>query len=133
MAFISFFCSIASYEVEFLDHVILTVFELLPNISYLSYFLSNSMILFPPFSSPRTYPQSVQDSNLVSNDKGSRRRIRNKKQFSKYFTEIPLKNVNAMFSLHVALRSEYVPNFIVRKARIQDCDDLIPIFKQRNV
>nr|KAJ3400681.1 hypothetical protein HK105_004651 [Polyrhizophydium stewartii] len=52
---------------------------------------------------------------------------------AKYFVEMPLLNSGASFSLQVCHRKDTVPSFRVRKARVEDCDDLVPIFRRQNL
>ena len=51
----------------------------------------------------------------------------------KFFTEVPLLNQNTTFSMQICKRKEFMPLFRIRKARVEDCDDLIPLFKKRHL
>ena len=59
--------------------------------------------------------------------------MRGRKKNAKYFVEVGTKSSNALFSLHVCSRKDVVPVVKVRKARVEDCDDLVPMFKKQNV
>ncbi|KAJ3084182.1 hypothetical protein HK102_000739 [Quaeritorhiza haematococci] len=50
------------------------------------------------------------------------------------FKEIPAKaGVEATYSLHMCKRSSAVPTVRIRKARVEDCDDVVPMFKKQNI
>ncbi|KAI8924099.1 hypothetical protein BC831DRAFT_498577 [Entophlyctis helioformis] len=144
-AFIAFFFADPDISLPFLDTSINTLYELLPLIKNICYFLPDSLILFPPFSSPRYIPPTPSadasaSANAAAGGSGgngdaqpSRRRFRNMKRGAKYFTEAALLNPNATFSLQVCHRRDVLPTFRVRRARVEDCDDLVPMFRRQNL
>ncbi|KAL2917552.1 hypothetical protein HK105_202835 [Polyrhizophydium stewartii] len=152
--FIAFFCDAPDCAVPFLDAALTTLFETMPTAKFVCYFLPDSLILFPPFSSPRHQPgasalqagdtQAAQhgqaaaagiaaDAATAADGHAPRRRFRNMRRGAKYFVEMPLLNSGASFSLQVCHRKDTVPSFRVRKARVEDCDDLVPIFRRQNL
>ncbi|KAK5670871.1 hypothetical protein QVD99_002641 [Batrachochytrium dendrobatidis] len=148
-AFIAFLCTEPDHSVVFLETALTTAFQIMTNVKFICYFLPDSLILFPPLSSPRhqtfhhsnadnTIPDTVDtvskhSANTKIGDRIDRRRHRTMHKGAKYFTEIPILSSNVAFSLHVCHRQELLPTFRVRKARVEDCDDLIPMLRKQNL
>jgi Domain of unknown function (DUF4821) len=93
----------------------------------IAYFLPDTLILFPPFSSPRI----LKEQHSVRESKGVRRLMH--KNSGTFFTEVPLINDKLSCSLQVCRRKQFLPLFQIRKARVEDCDDLVPLFKAHGV
>lgn len=50
-------------------------------------------------------------------------------------SEVPGRHINQdlSFALYICNRKEFLPVFQIRKARVEDCDDLVPIFKKHGL
>eukprot|EP00842_Homolaphlyctis_polyrhiza_P004885 jgi/Hompol1/5398/HPOL_004404-RA len=98
-AFLTFLCAEPEISVQFLDTVLTTVFEIFPNLKSIVYFMPDSLILFPPFSSQRYQPPLVDVHDTTAAVAAApaeslahvgRKRFRNLRKNTKYFTEIAL-------------------------------------------
>lgn len=112
MAFLSFFCSVQHLGVEILDECFQMLFRIIPMVQMIGYFLPESLILFPPLSSPRSTKEMKFEVNL------------NRRQTYKFFIDIKALNEKLSCSLVICKRKEYLPKFLIRKARVEDCDDV---------
>ncbi|KAI8813635.1 hypothetical protein BJ742DRAFT_704764 [Cladochytrium replicatum] len=148
--FIAAFVSDHENALHTLDLCLSTTFTLLPQLKYITYLLPDSMILFPPFSSHKYVPpeDAHEDKTRhhgrhhkgkrVKDDKAARKvpgRFRSKKpqEQGKYFIEAPAKGSDCPFVLEVCPRKELIPPLKIRKARVEDCDDLLPMLKRQNM
>jgi hypothetical protein len=89
--------------VEFLEKSLSIVFQTQAQIDNVYYFIPDSVALFPPFSSVRSDAERI-------------------------FLEVNLLNQKLSYCLQSATRERLMPKFKVRLARVEDCDDLLPIF-----
>ncbi|KAJ3360113.1 hypothetical protein HDU91_004703 [Kappamyces sp. JEL0680] len=124
-AFINFFCGNSEDVTVMFEGLLKSVFEMVPTLHTIVYFLPDSLILFPPFSSLRPAQKDVGQTKSLH---------QKAKQSQHYFVEMPSTNSNIFpYSLQVCQRKEFYPAFEVRRARVEDCDDLIPILKRNHV
>ncbi|KAI9197169.1 uncharacterized protein BJ171DRAFT_585964 [Polychytrium aggregatum] len=142
--FLSFFVAEPECALEFLDMALISAFAWLPELKNISYLLPDFLILFPPLSLPRyTAPVLASDdprlstaNSLAKGKKPFKKRRpgrRNRRDQGKYFLEVPLKpNADSKYCLYNCLRRDIVPLLKVRKAMVEDCDDLAPMFKKQN-
>lgn len=124
MAFVKFCVCDPKYSVAFLERAISNLFEIMPQVICVAYFLPETLILFPPFSSPR--PTTAESEKLSE-----------KRQWhansGKFFNEVPLINQAMTHNLQVCRKRDFCPPFMIRLARVEDCDDLVPLFTKHNV
>ncbi|KAJ3210795.1 hypothetical protein HDU67_005006 [Dinochytrium kinnereticum] len=142
--FLSFFVAQREHQTSFVDAAMTAAFNLIPSLRNICYFLPENLNLFPPFSLPRNHVSSP-DGNQSEGEKkkgynpgkpnGYRRRIKHigGDTRSKFFNEVPIKYIGAPFTLHVCGRRDMAPPLKVRRARVEDCDDLAPMFKKQNL
>ena len=110
-----------------LEALLRTVFEMDPSIQNIVYFLPDSLILFPPFSSTR--PITKNDDKKLGHA-----RLKKSKLSTYFFTACPsYSHCTLPYNLYVCQRKEFYPEFEVRRAKVEDCDDLIPILKRNKV
>ncbi|KAI8808893.1 hypothetical protein BJ742DRAFT_891455, partial [Cladochytrium replicatum] len=148
--FIAAFVSDHENALHTLDLCLSTSFTLLPQMKYITYLLPDSMILFPPFSAHKYVPPEDAHEDKATHHgrhhKGKRakddkaakkapRRFRSNKpqEQGKYFIEAPAKESDCPFVLEVCPRKEIIPPLKIRKARVEDCDDLLPMLKRQNM
>lgn len=112
-AFISFFVCDTEHGSQILENCFTTVFRVLPLIHFISYLQPDTLIPFAPFSSPRgSILLEKTQSPITSN----------------FFVEVaPVDKLP--HTLLLCVRKDFLPPFIIRRARVEDCDDLVPIFK----
>ncbi|KAI9105411.1 hypothetical protein DFS34DRAFT_574538 [Phlyctochytrium arcticum] len=132
--FLSFFVADPEFSLPFLDEALSATFTILPNLRYISYLLPESVALFAPLSSARYQPPASDDS------KGGRKvpkrrplRGRGKKGPQRYFAESPSLSNSATFALWTCSRKDVMPVFKIRNAKVEDADDLVPMFKKQNI
>ncbi|KND05075.1 uncharacterized protein SPPG_00750 [Spizellomyces punctatus DAOM BR117] len=131
--FLAFFVADPDHSLPFLDEALTTAFTLLPNLSYISYLLPEQLVLFPPLSSARYLPSTSEEAK---HKKSSRRRLvrgRGKKGPAKYFVEAPSLTNSATFALWICARKDVLPILKVRNARVEDADDLVPMFRKQKI
>ncbi|KAJ3321607.1 hypothetical protein HDV06_004022 [Boothiomyces sp. JEL0866] len=127
MAFVNFFCSTAEDQSVILQEAFTKIFNLVPSLDTICYFLPDQLILFPPFSSTR--PPAKKNV-----DKLGHARIQKHKLSSHFFTEFPATNsCNFPYSLHGCQRKDFCPPFQIRKSTVEDCDDVVPILLKNNL
>ncbi|KAJ3287895.1 hypothetical protein HK104_008407, partial [Borealophlyctis nickersoniae] len=145
--FLSFFVADPDHSLAFLDLALTTTFTLLPNLKYIGYLLPESVILFPPLSSAKYVPPATPTDDTAATSPmapggkktkppAAARRAGGRggrKRNTKYFAEVGVRNSNATFVLHVCSRKDVVPTVKVRRARVEDCDDLVPMFRKQNL
>ncbi|KAJ3314054.1 hypothetical protein HDV04_001085 [Boothiomyces sp. JEL0838] len=127
MAFINFFCSTTEDQAVILQEAFTKIFNLVPSLDTICYFLPDQLILFPPFSSNRP----PQKKNV---DKLGHSRIQKHKLSTHFFTEFPASNSCTFpYSLHGCQRKDFCPSFQIRKSTVEDCDDVVPILVKNNL
>ncbi|KAJ3411300.1 hypothetical protein HDV05_002404 [Chytridiales sp. JEL 0842] len=156
--FLSFFACDPAHQAAFLDASLSTLFSLIPSVKNICYMLPEYMALFAPLSSPKYVPnveiqnEESQEAGKADTKKSSNQsrhnaklnvaRRKQKKGVTnsnvKYFTEAPSKdngyaNAGWPFTLQVCSRKEVFSPLKVRRARVEDCDDLLPMFKKQNL
>lgn len=130
----SFFVADPDYSLAFLDEALTTTFTLLPQLEYICYLLPEQLVLFPPLSSSRYQLPVGGDGNDATRKPVARRRAgRGKKKAMRYFSEASAVSSSAAFALHVCARRDLMPQLRIRNARVEDADDLVPMFKRQNV
>lgn len=109
-----------------LEELFRAVFEMDYSIENIAYFLPESLIMFPPFSSPRPIRQVK--------DKLSAVRLKKSKLSNSFLTMCQAYSHCVMpFTLNMCQRKEFYPIFDIRRAKVEDCDDLIPILRNNKV
>ena len=123
--FIQFFCCQSDEGPEILDLGFQKIFNMVPTIQNIIYFLPDSLILFPPFSSVRPKPNTKNQSGKA---------FHKTKVSTSFFIECPVvPGCEYPYSLQICSRQEFLPEFVVRKARIEDCDGLIPLLQKNHI
>jgi hypothetical protein len=132
-----------------------TLFNWLPRLKYVGYLLPDTLVLYPPLSLAKlngsedatgTSPESatapsplllpsptVSAAGQSSQDSYRKRGRRHLKRGLKYFNEERVIRRGISFTLSVASRRDFAPSFKIRKSRVEDCDDLMPMLKRQNV
>ncbi|KAI8848056.1 hypothetical protein BC829DRAFT_444130 [Chytridium lagenaria] len=128
------------HQALFVESALTAAFNLIPTLRNICYFLPDTLTLFPPFSLPRHHNINSPDNPdkkgyNPGKPHGYRRRMKHigGDTRSKFFNEVPIKYVNAPFALYVCARRDMAPPVKVRRARVEDCDDLAPMFKKQNL
>ncbi|KAJ3038149.1 hypothetical protein HDV00_000949 [Rhizophlyctis rosea] len=135
--FLSYFVADPDHSLAFLDLALTATYTLIPSLRYIAYLLPENTVLFPPLTSTKYQPPAPEEPSTDNGTKKPKkaRKLggRGRKKNAKYFNEVGTKSSNAMFAMHVCLRKDVVPSVKVRKARVEDCDDLVPMFKKQNL
>lgn len=151
--FVSYFLAESEFSQSFLESGLVTLFNWLPKLKYVGCLLPDTLVLYPPFSltklngseeSTGTSPESVgapsplllpspNTSSQAAEDSYRKRGKRHLRKGIKYFTEEKLVRRGVPFTLSIASRRDFVPSFKIRKSRVEDCDDLMPMLKRQNV
>lgn len=145
---------------DFLDAALKGIFLAIPTLKCIGYFHPEGVPLFAPFSSPKFSSSSsdstdkhtiTSDSTSASkssprkngDDGGKHRAIpvrpqqtgrHNKKDKNEPFFKLINKTSKGVaYSLFTCGRSEILPQFRVRKARVEDTDDLVPMLRKQHV
>jgi hypothetical protein len=124
--FVTFFCCQNEGGPKILDGVFTTLFQMNPMIENIIYFLPDSLILFPPFSSFRP-----KDREGGTTGKSAFRRSKVSNVFLSEYPAAPY--CSFPYSLHICTRREFLPAFTIRRAKIEDCDDLMPLLRRFNM
>ncbi|KAJ3327302.1 hypothetical protein HDU76_012035 [Blyttiomyces sp. JEL0837] len=153
--FLSFFVAMPDHQLAFLDAALTTVFSLIPTVRHVCYLLPDSISLFPPLSSPKfvlgagEQEQQRGTTPAPGNSQTTKGRLPNRPNVLRrrakhhhlgggstggYFTDVQVRNgMDAPFALQVCNRKDVYPPLKVRRARVEDCDDLVPMFKKQNL
>ena len=101
------------------------------------YLLPDSILLYPPFTGPRylTYQerrhkkreQGKNDKTVVSD---SEHELVNNLPF---FERAQVTDPTVDFSVNILRRDIIIPQISIRPAKVEDCDDLVPMFQRHNV
>ncbi|KAJ1340400.1 hypothetical protein BSLG_004993 [Batrachochytrium salamandrivorans] len=110
-AFVSFLCVDPDYAVKFLDTTLTTSFKVMSDVKHICYFLPNSLILFPPFSSQWCESACSIKDDADADSQAAPRHPSNLKKDTQYFTEVPVINSSTPFSLLISHRHDLVPAF----------------------
>ncbi|KAJ3394717.1 hypothetical protein HDU84_006860 [Entophlyctis sp. JEL0112] len=161
--FLSFFVSYPDHQSPFLDAALSAVFSLLPNVVHICYLLPDVLTLFPPLSSLKFVPHLPSDAQnddqnspvrtigtgsletpvkkpLVGSPAAKKPASGNSNGTSGenrpvYFTEVAAKTGEAFapFALQVCTKKDVFPVIKIRKGRIEDCDDLVPMLEKQSI
>jgi hypothetical protein len=123
----------------------------------MGYFHPEGVPLFAPFSSIKFSSSDSSDKHSISNDTpidsksatkktgsegGKHRSIpvrpqqgrHNKKDKNEpFFKPVNKSSKSAAYSMFICGRNEILPQFRVRKARVEDTDDLVPMLRKQHV
>jgi hypothetical protein len=110
---------------EFLETCLRTLFTWLPQIKYIAYLLTDSLILFPPLSLSKRKTEGSTDEAKEDQEQDEKA--------EKYFNEASAVNPNLTFTLHICSQSSFLPSFKIRKSRVEDCDDVTPMLQRQNL
>ncbi|KAJ1342699.1 hypothetical protein BSLG_002796 [Batrachochytrium salamandrivorans] len=99
------------YAVKFLDTTLTTSFKVMSDVKHICYFLPNSLILFPPFSSQWCESACSIKDDADADSQAAPRHPSNLKKDTQYFTEVPVINSSTPFSLLISHRHDLVPAF----------------------
>ncbi|KAI8823503.1 uncharacterized protein EV422DRAFT_493768 [Fimicolochytrium jonesii] len=127
--FVNFFHAESSQSSSFLDSSLLSTVQHLPHIRYICYFLPEGNALFAPFSMPRI----KSSDGLTSRGAQSAKDANGRKADAKYFAEVAATNSSSAFKLFVCAAADLLPKLRVRNAKVEDADDLLPMFKKQRL
>jgi len=134
------------YATDFLFCSLKQIFLSLPNLKYISYLVPKSQSIDVELHSnipPRSYKGKSnghsQNSTYDENSEGNpflQAMSATKQRF--FFNKCKdigeVNNTNPiLYDLWVCFRKDLVYLMKIRKARVEDCDDLTPMFKKKNV
>jgi len=134
-----------SYAVDFLFYSLKQVFLSLPNLKYIGYLIPKSQEIDQNLCSnvpPRSYngsnyfynPNSNKDENAEGNS-AIQAMSATKQRF--FFNKCRIGEGDIThtipYNLYVCFRKDLVYIMKIRKARVEDCDDLAPMFKKKNL
>jgi len=135
----------SSYAVDFLFYSLKQIFFTLPNLKYIGYLIPKSQEIDQNLCSnvpPRSYngsnyfynPNSNKDENAEGNSAIQAMSATKQRFFFNKcrFGEGDITNT-VPYNLYVCFRKDLVYIMKIRKARVEDCDDLAPMFKKKNV
>jgi hypothetical protein len=127
--FVSYFCCQNDDSNVILENIFKTVYRMLPHITRIAYFLQDSLILFPPFSSQRPQAKTTEAIGTVKASRFSQ-----SKTSIQFFAEYPAAtHCTFPFSLQLCQREDFMAPLDIRLARVEDCDDLMPILRKHNI
>jgi hypothetical protein len=125
-----------------------SLYSLLPFVKNVAYLLPENLgRLFEPFNSEKLIKEEDPNSKKDVKKNGSgiaqrkkmlalkKKRANGEAENEKlcYFKEFTSSQPDNQFSLYLCQKKEVFPIFKVRRARVEDCDDLVPMFKKQNV
>jgi hypothetical protein len=105
------------------------------SIEKLIHFLPSTMEVYSPLTKPVHNPNVDDDDDKSEGESanGEGQVDKDEKPEHHYFELAKPMNPNCLFQLYVCSRNQVLPHFLVRKARVEDCDDLAPMFRRSNV
>lgn len=116
---------------EFAYESLTAMFLSIPRAASIAYLLHDAVLMFFPFSASRFATHEELSSGGHAH--GSFESNSVKLEDSGLFEEVPLIDASVNFSLHLLHKNLIVPPFTIRKSRVEDCDDLVPMFKKYQV
>jgi len=136
------------YAADFLFFSLKQIFLTIPNLKYIGYLISSTQKIDPNLCKnvfPRSYNGNNYDNkddkkkNDEENNNSALHAISLSKQrfFFNKCKEIEIEGSTNKaiypYKLWMCFRKDLVYIMKIRKARVEDCDDLVPMFKQRNL
>jgi len=135
------------FSVDFLFYSLKQIFLSLPNLKYIGYLLPKSQQIdkalcnnVPPrsYNGSNNYFNANNHKNEAEGNSAIQAMSATKQRF--FFNkcriaegEGNLADLVCSNNLWVCFRKDLVYIMKIRKARVEDCDDLVPMFKQKNV
>lgn len=115
---LSYFVAAELYDTEALKQILTSAFGILPLIDVCMLYKPDGVLLYKPLSSmfvlpPLTEEEEEREKKIMSQEEGSE--------------ELALEP-----SVFIFPRETLIPNLLIRPARIQDHDDLVPIFETQS-
>ncbi|KAJ3021433.1 hypothetical protein HKX48_008527 [Thoreauomyces humboldtii] len=111
---------------DFLSAALQCAFTLLPQTRYIGYFLPSGTAIFAPLVPPAATPTGHTD--LADGPPPPR------KKAPKVFVDVPAAGgAPPNNRLLLCSRKDILPGLRIRDARVEDADDLVPMFKEQNL
>lgn len=115
---LSYFVAAELYDTEALKQILTSAFGILPLIDVCMLYKPDGVLLYKPLSSmfilpPLTEEEEERERKIMSQEDGSE--------------DLALEP-----SVFIFPRETLIPNLLIRPARIQDHDDLVPIFESQS-
>lgn len=138
--FIRFMAVDPLVSLAFTYEVLTALFSSVPRLFYLSYLQPLGVKPFSPFSGPRyaapgekineqkRLDQTDQTSTAQLGRRGSLHLLQ-----TGFFKDIPTHGDYKAHEFKYIPRQLIVPKLRIREARVEDCDDLVPMFKRHGV
>ncbi|KAI8922151.1 hypothetical protein DFJ77DRAFT_436494 [Powellomyces hirtus] len=125
--FLRFLVVHPTHATGFLQEVLACALTQLPHIRNVAYFLPKSTILFAPLNTNRADTGAAPASNTPQSASTTHSKVR------RYFADVPMVSPDQPFRLLVCRRKHVLPIMRVRPARVEDADDLAPMFREQNL
>jgi hypothetical protein len=125
-------------SLAFTYEVMTALFTSIPSLHYLVYLQPQGVKLFAPFTGPRYAAPGekfTEAQKLVQTPPGMasvRRGSLHLLQLG-FFKEVPSHGDYKRHQFMYLPRQWIVPKLRIRRARVEDCDDLVPMFKKHDV
>ncbi|TPX30792.1 hypothetical protein SmJEL517_g05709 [Synchytrium microbalum] len=127
--FISYFVATSTHAHQFLHLFTSAAFKHIPALSYLALMVPESITLFAPLYYPVYKPDKLTQNMVICDP--SMQGDPDDSQHN-YFVKITSKLAKNT-GLYMCTRENLLPKFVVRKALLEDWDDLLPILVNQHV
>ncbi|KNE68501.1 hypothetical protein AMAG_12676 [Allomyces macrogynus ATCC 38327] len=129
--FLSRFAATRADTATLLPNFLRTVFSLSPQLAHIALILPTSTPLLDCFRAKIPRPAKKQDPRLLHVSPSHA--ADGPADGIELFEHVPSSGTVAPFALYVCRRATVLPPLTVRRARVEDCDDLVPLFKVQNM
>jgi hypothetical protein len=111
------------------------LFTAAPRLKYVGYLAPKSTELFSPFSGPRYLLPDEAAPNETQQQQRQRRKSAVASQLisEPLFRHVSNRTADGTHNLFYLTKNYVLPKITVRKARVEDCDDLVPMLKRHKV
>ncbi|KNE70514.1 hypothetical protein AMAG_14638 [Allomyces macrogynus ATCC 38327] len=129
--FLSRFTATRADVATLLPNFLRTVFSLSPWLAHVALILPIATPLLDCFQAKIPRPAKKQDPRLQHF--GTRHAADGPAEGIELFEQVPSSGSAVPFALYMCRRATVLPPLTVRRARVEDCDDLVPLFKTQNM
>ncbi len=125
---------------SFVYEAFAALYTTIPRLKYVGYFAAKSKSpageLFKPFNGPRYLLPGELDPNETAQQRRERQSnptARSMRTIKEPLMKLCNAKTDATHALYTLSKSVILPKLSVRKARVEDCDDLVPMLKRHHV
>ncbi|KAJ3353417.1 hypothetical protein GGF32_003087 [Allomyces javanicus] len=129
--FLSRFAATPADTATLLPNFLRTVFSLSPRLAHIALILPVATPLLDCFRAKIPRPAKKQDPRLQHFS--TSHAVDGPADGIDLFEQVPASRAAVPLALYVCRRATVLPPLTVRRARVEDCDDLVPLFKAQNM